>query len=118
MGQCTSLTLIGCHASESATKAYADIARVIRTYCLKDRIAADVEEPYARVVLNIFVPNDDDHLRNHSFRYDRQAKGWRLSPLYDVVSKARLSQSRRLHLDIGQRSPSAGSDPPYLVCRS
>lgn len=109
-GQCTALTLIGCHESESATKAYADIAKVIRTYCLTERIAADIEELYARMVLNIFVTNDDDHLRNHSFSYDTVAKGWRLSPLYDVVPRAQVSQSRRLHLDIGPQGKEATLD--------
>ena len=110
VGQCTALTLIGCHESESHTKAYADIAKAIRTYCLKDRIAADIEELYARMILNIFLTNDDDHLRNYSFCYDTVAKGWRLSPLYDVVPRAQVSQSRRLHLDIGPSGKEATLD--------
>ncbi|MFW8565154.1 type II toxin-antitoxin system HipA family toxin [Orrella sp. 11846] len=110
VGQCTALTLIGCQESESHTKSYADIAKAIRTYCLKDCIAADIEELYARMVLNIFLTNDDDHLRNHSFSYDDASKGWRLSPLYDVVPRAQVSRSRRLHLDIGPKGKDATLD--------
>ena len=62
------------------------------------------------MVLNIFLTNDDDHLRNHSFSYDAVAKGWRLSPLYDVVPRALVSRSRRLHLDIGPEGKEATLD--------
>lgn len=42
----------------------------------------DLSELWRRVVFNMAVSNTDDHLRNHGFLLT--AKGWRLSPLYDV----------------------------------
>jgi len=53
------------------------------------------------MVLNIFLTNDDDHLRNHAFSYDAQLRGWRLSPLYDVVPRPSVAQERHLHLGVG-----------------
>ena len=34
------------------------------------------------MVFNIFISNTDDHLRNHALLHG--AKGWRLSPAYDM----------------------------------
>ncbi len=42
----------------------------------------DLIELYKRVAFNIAISNTDDHLRNHSFIYDKN--GFRLSPLYDI----------------------------------
>lgn len=110
VGQCTALTLMGCHEMDSPSKGYGDIAQAIRALCLPEHITSDLEELYARMVLNIFLTNDDDHLRNHSFSYDPVARGWRLSPLYDVVPRAQVSESRRLHLDVGVHGKEATLD--------
>lgn len=108
--QISALTLLGCAELDSPTKSYADIARAIRSYCHPRYIAQNNRELFARMVFNIFVSNDDDHLRNHAFLYDAAAKGWRLSPLYDVVPMARVSQERRLHLDVGREGKLATLD--------
>jgi serine/threonine-protein kinase HipA len=42
----------------------------------------DLTELWKRIVFNMAVSNTDDHLRNHGFILT--AKGWKLSPLYDV----------------------------------
>jgi len=42
----------------------------------------DLEELWKRIVLNIFVSNTDDHLRNHGFLLTE--KGWILSPAFDI----------------------------------
>lgn len=42
----------------------------------------DLEELWRRIVFFICVSNVDDHLRNHGFLLE--ARGWSLSPLYDV----------------------------------
>ena len=54
---------------------------------------------------NVLVGNDDDHLRNHGFLFD--GKGWRLSPLYDVVPRPRVSREGRLVLSVGERGHEA-----------
>lgn len=61
----------------------------------------NAEELFARMVLNIFVTNDDDHLRNYGFVRDPRLGGWVLSPLYDVVPRPVLVSDRRLHLGVG-----------------
>lgn len=43
----------------------------------------DARELYRRMVLNVLISNDDDHLRNHGFLW-RGPHGWALSPAYDL----------------------------------
>jgi serine/threonine-protein kinase HipA len=64
-------------------------------------LRADLKELYARMVFNVLVSNDDDHLRNHGFLRDKRLGGWRLSPLYDVVPRPSLAFERHQHLRIG-----------------
>ena len=104
------LTLVGCSEFESRTKRYADLARAIRQHGHPDRIARDTEELYARMIFNIFVSNDDDHLRNHGFVRDPRLGGWQLSPLYDVVPRPGVAFERRLHLDVGAQGKAATLD--------
>jgi len=47
------------------------------------RAKADAHALYRRVVLNVFISNVDDHLRNHGFLWQGRA-GWVLSPAYDL----------------------------------
>lgn len=62
------------------------------------------------MVFNIFVSNDDDHLRNHGFIRDPRIRGWRLSPLYDVVPRPGVASERRLHLHVGTEGKAATLD--------
>ena len=43
------------------------------------------EELFKRMTFNIVYSNTDDHLKNHSFIYDRSSDRWNLSPAYDVT---------------------------------
>ncbi|HZT03214.1 MAG TPA: HipA domain-containing protein [Steroidobacteraceae bacterium] len=43
----------------------------------------DAHELYRRMVLNVLISNDDDHLRNHGFLWIGP-QGWVLSPVYDL----------------------------------
>ncbi|KRC80892.1 type II toxin-antitoxin system HipA family toxin [Sphingomonas sp. Root241] len=97
------LTLLGAHESEVSRYAYADLAAALRKYGTSVR--ADLKELFRRMVFNILVTNDDDHLRNHGFLWD--GKGWRLSPLYDVVPKPQVGLDRRLVLGVGSDGRSA-----------
>lgn len=101
MGFVSALTLLACDEMESRTKSYADIADAVRRHCHPTVIRADNEELFRRMVFNIFVSNDDDHLRNHGFLWDPGLAGWRLSPLYDVLPRPGVAQERYLHLGIG-----------------
>jgi serine/threonine-protein kinase HipA len=61
----------------------------------------DQRELFRRMVFNAMVTNNDDHPRNHALL--RTPGGWRLSPAYDIVPVALLSQERRdLALEVGR----------------
>lgn len=47
--------------------------------------AGDTKEIFRRMLFNIAVGNVDDHVKNHSFIKPAGAKGYKLSPCYDVV---------------------------------
>lgn len=97
----SALTALELHESESSKASYTDIALKISDIGAKGRVAADRSELFGRMVFNILVSNDDDHLRNHAFVWQPEAEGWGLSPLYDVLPKPQVSGTRYLHLGVG-----------------
>jgi serine/threonine-protein kinase HipA len=104
------LTLVACSEFESRTKGYADLAAAIRRHVRPTSIKSASEELFARMVFNIFVSNDDDHLRNHGFVFEHRLGGWVLSPLYDVVPRPGHSHERMLHLEVGDQGKLATLD--------
>jgi serine/threonine-protein kinase HipA len=78
--------------------AYRDLADAIRRFGSRPR--EDLRELYRRMVFNILVGNDDDHLRNHAFLFD--GRGWRLSPLYDVVPRPKAGLESSQVLAVGE----------------
>lgn len=110
MGFVSGLTTLGCDESESPNKSYADLADAIRRYCHPSVIRRDNEELFRRMVFNILVTNDDDHLRNHGFVWDPRLGGWALSPLYDVMPRAAVATERYLHLGVGPQGRLADLD--------
>lgn len=113
LGFVSGLTLIACAAMESPDKSYGDLAQAIRRYCHPSVIRQDNRELFERLIFNIFVTNDDDHLRNHGFIWDPRLPGWRLSPLYDVMPRATLASERRLHLGVGPEGRNATLDNAF-----
>ncbi len=109
----SALTLVACHESESNTKSYMNIADAIRRYCLVQTVKSDLEELYARMIFNLFVSNDDDHLRNHAFLWNQELKGWSLSPLYDVMPHAVIASERYQRLGVGPQGKLATLDNAY-----
>jgi serine/threonine-protein kinase HipA len=110
MGFVSGLTMLGCDESESPSKSYADLADAIRRYCHPSVIRQNNEELFRRMVFNILVSNDDDHLRNHGFVWDPRLGGWALSPLYDVMPRAAVASERYLHLGVGPQGRLATLD--------
>jgi len=113
LGFVSGLTLLACDEMESPTKSYGDLAQAVRRYCHPHVIRENNRELFERLVFNIFVNNDDDHLRNHGFVWDPRLLGWRLSPLYDVMPRASLASERRLHLGVGPQGRSATLDNAF-----
>jgi len=113
LGFVSGLTLVACDEMESPDKSYADLAQAIRRYCHPSVIRENNRELFERLVFNIFISNDDDHLRNHGFVWDPRLRGWRLSPLYDVMPRASLASERRLHLGVGPEGKIATLDNAF-----
>lgn len=97
----SALSLLACHEADSPHMGYADISQAIATHSAAACIRNDQRELFARMVFNILVHNNDDHLRNHGFLHDSAVGGLRLSPLYDVLPTPSLAQERHLHLGVG-----------------
>lgn len=97
------LTMLGAHERDVGLHAYADLAGALRQRGVQVR--RDLLELYRRMVFNILVNNDDDHLRNHGFLWE--GHGWRLSPLYDVVPRAQAAHERDLVLKVGPQGRAA-----------
>lgn len=110
MGFVSGLTLLACDESESPNRSYAELAEAVRRYGHPSVIRQDNAELFKRMVFNILVSNDDDHLRNHGFVWDVRLPGWRLSPLYDVLPRASLATERYLHLGVGPQGRLATLD--------
>ena len=104
------LTLVACDEFESQLKGYRDLALAVRERVHPTHIRANSEELFGRMVFNIFVSNDDDHLRNHGFVRDPRLPGWTLSPLYDVVPRPGVAYERQLHLQVGTQGKLATLD--------
>ena len=99
-GLVSGFTLLDCDESylDRERWSYPLLADELRRWSEKpdeDRI-----ELFRRIVFNAAVTNNDDHPRNHAVR--RTARGWRLSPAYDLVPAPMVSLERRdLAMTIG-----------------
>ena len=116
LGFCSALTLMGIDESEARGSSYKALAEQMRARALPGFLARDLRELFKRQALNIFVTNNDDHLRNHGFLYQVAAKGWTLSPLYDVLPMSVVAQERMLHLEVGDMGRIATLDNLMTHC--
>ena len=78
----SAMTLLGLDDGDNATTGhgYLDIVDFIIQNCTD--VEYNLQELYRRVAFNICIGNSDDHFRNHGFLLT--AKGWTLSPTYDM----------------------------------
>lgn len=78
----SAMTLLGLDDGDNASTGhgYLDIVDFIIQNCTNVEI--NLRELYRRVAFNICIGNSDDHFRNHGFLLT--AKGWTLSPAYDM----------------------------------
>ncbi len=45
----------------------------------------DLQQLFKRMVFNVIFRNIDDHLKNHSFMYQKETDSWILAPAYDLT---------------------------------
>ncbi len=45
----------------------------------------DLQQLFKRMVFNVVFKNVDDHLKNHSFIYNKEENKWNLAPAYDLT---------------------------------
>ena len=78
----SAMTLLGLNDGNNANTGhgYLDIVDFILQNCTN--VEDNLQELYRRVAFNICIGNSDDHFRNHGFLLT--AKGWTLSPAYDM----------------------------------
>lgn len=93
----SAMTLLGLEDGDNATTGhgYLDIVDFILQNCTD--VEHNLQELYRRVAFNICIGNSDDHFRNHGFLLT--AKGWILSPAYDMNPTLNEYQSLLISAD-------------------
>jgi len=78
----SAMCMLGCSDGDNYMNGYGylDIVDFILKACTN--VEKNLRELYRRVAFNICIGNTDDHFRNHGFLLN--AKGWTLSPAYDL----------------------------------
>ena len=97
----SAMTMLGLRDGHTDGTGFLDLAEVVEQITKKAK--ADLEQLFRRVVFDIAVSNQDDHLRNHGFLL--KDGGWMLSPAYDInpVYNADFL-SMNIDMDDGYRS--------------
>ena len=96
----SALALSNLDIDELEQGSYPALADLMRKFV--ENVVEDHHEMFRRMAFNMFVRNEDDHLRNHGFIYQN---GWSLSPAYDVVpmpARQRSAESFHLSLQAGE----------------
>jgi serine/threonine-protein kinase HipA len=102
LGYISAATALGIGKHDDSRYTYEDFADTIAEF--SSSAGADLREMYARIALTVLINNVDDHWRNHGFL--RGAKGWQLSPIFDVNPNPR-------HGVINSRPISDQDDPRH-----
>jgi len=97
------LTLLGLREDEASRGSYPALADSLRK--LVADFSHDGAQLFRRMIFNMLVSNDDDHLRNHAIILDPD--GWRLSPAYDLVPHPQGSYTRVQAIGVSSRSREA-----------
>ncbi|OGI67578.1 MAG: hypothetical protein A2W18_07905 [Candidatus Muproteobacteria bacterium RBG_16_60_9] len=105
-GLVSGLTLLDCDENylDRERWSYPLLADELRRW--SEKPDEDRVELFRRIVFNAAATNNDDHPRNHAVR--RTARGWRLTPAYDLVPAPLVSLERRdLAMTIGAHGRTA-----------
>ncbi len=97
------LTLLGLREDEASRGSYPALADSLRKRV--DDFKRDGAQLFRRMIFNMLISNDDDHLRNHAIILDKN--GWKLSPAYDLVPHAQGSYTRIQGIGVSTRSREA-----------
>lgn len=97
----SALTACEMGEDESPRLSYPAMAELLR---LKGgrRFPEDNRQLFRRMVFNLFAGSDDDHGKNHGFLLDA-ANALELSPVYDIVPKARVGETYVLAIGLGEQ---------------
>jgi serine/threonine-protein kinase HipA len=87
-------TLLVAHDFESHS--YQEIANALAKYAPTQDVDRSRKEIFRRMVFNVLLNNEDDHLKNHAFIWKNG--GFSLSPLYDAVPSPSPTTSMQLVL--------------------
>ncbi len=101
----SAMSILG--AADNEDHSYLEIVDALRQFGSQPE--RDCAQLWRRIVFNILISNTDDHLRNHGFLYDG-AKGWRLSPAYDMNPTPVDVKARVLSLAIDEADDTASLD--------
>lgn len=106
----SAMSMLG--ATDKEPHSYLEIAEALRQYGAAPN--EDLHQLWRRAVFNVLISNTDDHLRNHGFLYE-SAKGWRLSPAYDMNPVPVDVKPRVLSTAIDPDDPSASIDLAFAA---
>ena len=97
----SAMTMLGLRDGHTDGVGFLDLAEIVEQITKNTKV--DLEQLFRRVVFDIAVSNQDDHLRNHGFLLKNG--GWMLSPAYDInpVYNADFL-SMNIDMDDGYRS--------------
>ena len=106
----SALTMTGYTEMESRFASYADVAAAGLVHSRTAIGVDDAAQIYKRMLIDIFVSNDDGHLRNTGYIYNSAFRTWQLSPCFDVVPRPSFAFERFLHLQVGEQGRVASLD--------
>jgi len=86
----SALTVLGVSEMNSRYSSYAELAETIRTGPWR-QVPGTLRELYSRLVFNVCIGNNDDHLRNHAAFWDGSTL--ELTPAYDLAPQMRSTNT-------------------------
>ncbi len=106
------LTITGVHENDFGSWSYLSLAEGILRFSQNPE--KDLKELFRRLVFNIAVYNNDDHLRNFGFL--GSGKYWNLSPLYDVSPAVIHTSTYTLAMILGSEGRRASYKNALSLC--
>lgn len=103
IGYASALTALGREEFNQSSGSYQEIALHLQRQADPDTQLTERKELFTRMVFNVMVNNDDDHLRNHGVLKFSGGRS-KLSPVFDIVPRVvtpGVSSTRRLAIRLG-----------------